>query len=161
MECIPPKQPIRVWDSQFIRKYLSLRCYSKKSLKTFARLKYGLWKVWNYERGNFFGKSIFRLGKMLTSVKIEHLNSSIKNSEFRFRLIAVPFVKDSKIQERRNEKRLLSKMVRTWLWLNQTCIQVQLSKATIQVKRSWSTGRKTVASHTIPWKSLLTFEFEI
>ena len=50
----------------------------------------------------FFGKSIFRLGKMLTSVKIEHLNSSIKNSEFRFRLIAVPFVKDSKIQEHRN-----------------------------------------------------------
>ena len=115
MECIPPKQPIRVWDSQFIRKYLSLRCYSKKSLKTFARLKYGLWKVWNYERGNFFGKSIFRLGKMLTSVKIEHLNSSIKNSEFRFRLIAVPFVKNSKIQERRNLNRLLSKMARTWL----------------------------------------------
>ena len=115
MECIPPKQPIRVWDSQFIRKYLSLRCYSKKSLKTFARLKYGLWKVWNYERGNFFGKSIFRLGKMLTSVKIEHLNSSIKNSEFRFQLIAVPFVKNSKIQERRNLNRLLSKMARTWL----------------------------------------------
>ena len=38
---------------------------------------------------------------MLTSVKIEHLKSSIKNSEFRFRLIAVPFVKNSKIQDRK------------------------------------------------------------
>ena len=89
-----------------------------KTHSKFPRLKFGSWDVWNYERGNFFGKSIFRLGKMLTSVKIEHLKSSIKNSEFRFRLIAAPFVKNSKIQDRKIRKK--------FKWLELDCLHLFL-----------------------------------